>query len=952
MRYFFLYILILLYSTVCSQEYNYIHYDTKEGLAGSVVYRMCQDNKGYIWFATDNGISRFDGKTFKNFTTKEGLTDNEVLFIQNDSKGRIWIMPFNKTLCYYYNGVIYNSENDSSLKNIHFNDYAIMNGENNKGEPYFSTFDGVYVYKNNKQLKRIADYKKLAEKYSLDPADFVHTYYHQYPHPYGMVLYNKEYIFVETDDDFIFRRKTKSNTSRFEDNFKITPDLEIIFYKKTPPAGFMSGTIVNENLRLVNTSNGSWLADSNGITNDKPFLPGKKVSHSMVDKEGNFWFSTLGEGIYRLSSIAVKTFSPENDFLCIEAQDRKVYAGTGKGTLNIIQDATLKKIRFRKDPLEGNVPRLYTMKKDRKGNIFLGFDKYLVKYTGGSQLYSSVSPIKSIDIIDADHIVVCTNINTLKLRKSDLKVIDTIWKTRGTKVVYDKGIYYIGTLNGIVILDTNKHIKPIKLEGSALGRRIVDLCKSNDGSIWIASNDNGIFRYYEGKIRDSINTANGLNSNICKSLFTHENYLWVGTNIGINKIDITSKKIVKSYSSSTGLSTEIINAIYAMNDTIWACTPKGLTFFNENLISDSSICTLDLHVMVSGKQVDPAAKLKLSPRDNNISFDYTAISFKSEGEILYWYRLLGLDTGWIQTSLSSISYPSLPPGNYEFTLYAINKLGRKSETAIIKFSIVAPFWKTIFFWTTIGILSLFLLWYLMNLRYKALQKKEAERNKIAARISELEQLSLRAQINPHFVFNCLTSVQSFVLSNDMQTANRYIGEFGSLMRQTLDNSSRSSISIASEIKYLESYLKLEQMRFPSKFNYSFQIDDHIDKDSLFIPPLFLQPFVENAIRHGLRHKNTADGLIKIDIYKAGDNIIFSVEDNGVGRQAASQYKTSRHIEYQSKGISLTLDRLEMLNAENIEKTEVQIVDLIDDHQRPAGTKIIIKFPLSVINKLG
>jgi ligand-binding sensor domain-containing protein len=936
---------------VLAQDYNYVRYDTKEGLAGSIVYRMCEDNQGYMWFATDNGISRFDGKTFKNFTTKEGLTDNEVLFIKNDSRGRVWIMPFNKTLCYYYNGKIYNNQNDNSLKNIHFSDYAIMNGDNRKGEPYFSTPDGIYIYKNNNQLKRIADYKKLAEKYSLKPSDFA-AVYRRDKHLYGMVLYNKDNIFIEKDDDFVFLRKTKSNTSRFESNFKQDSTLEILFFKRPPSADPISLTEFTDDLVLLNTRNGSWLADSTGIIVKKPFLEGKKVSHSLIDKEGNLWFSTLDQGIFRLSSIAVKTFLPDNNFLCVVAQNGKIYAGTGKGTLQIISNTSIQEKRFRKDPVEGNTPRLFTMKADDRGNIYLGFDKYLVKYTERSQLFSPLAPVKSIEIIDDGHIAVCTNLYTFKLRSRDLKVIDTIWKTRGTKVIYHNGLYYIGTLDGLVIVDTNKQIKPIKIEGFALGKRIVDLCKTSDGSIWIATNDNGLLRYYKNKIQDSTTTTNGLNSNICKSLFTNGHYLWVGTNEGINKIDITRKKIIRSFSSSNGLSSEIINAVYAANDTVWACTPAGLTFFNENLVSDSSICNLDLHVTVSSKTIEPPYNLKLSHRENNISFDYTAVSFKSEGGIVYKYRLKGLDTGWLETNLASISYPSLPPDDYEFTLYAINKLGRKSETAIIKFSIAAPFWKTIFFWVAIGILSLFLLWYLMNRRYETLRKREAERVKIAARISELEQLSLRAQINPHFVFNCLTSVQSFVLSNDMQNANRYIGEFGSLMRQTLDNSSRSSISITSEVKYLESYLKLEQMRFPSKFNYYINIDDDLDKDNLFVPPLFLQPFVENAIRHGLRHKTTPDGKIKIIIYQAGNDIIFTVEDNGVGRQEANKLKTSRHIEYQSKGINLTLDRLQMLNAENSEKTEVQIIDLNDDHQRPAGTKIIIRIPLSIINKLG
>ncbi|MEO5563949.1 MAG: two-component regulator propeller domain-containing protein [Chitinophagaceae bacterium] len=150
-----------------SQDYNYVHYDTKDGLAGSTVYRICQDKKGYLWFATDNGVSMFDGKRFKNFTTEDGPTDNDVIYISSDSKGRVWMMPFNKSICYYYDGKIHNSKNDSTLRNSQFSSRVVMSGENKNGEVYFCTTEGVFLYTNSNKLKQIANYQKLAEKFSV-----------------------------------------------------------------------------------------------------------------------------------------------------------------------------------------------------------------------------------------------------------------------------------------------------------------------------------------------------------------------------------------------------------------------------------------------------------------------------------------------------------------------------------------------------------------------------------------------------------------------------------------------------------------------------------------------------------------------------------------------------------------------------------------------------------------
>ena len=136
-----------------SQEYNYVHYDTKDGLAGSTVYRICQDKKGYLWFATDNGVSMFDGKRFKNFTTEDGLTDNDVIYIACDSKGRVWMMPFNKTICFYYNGKIHNPKNDSSLSTVKFSSWVVVCGENSRGDVFLHTTEGLYTYTFEHQKK-------------------------------------------------------------------------------------------------------------------------------------------------------------------------------------------------------------------------------------------------------------------------------------------------------------------------------------------------------------------------------------------------------------------------------------------------------------------------------------------------------------------------------------------------------------------------------------------------------------------------------------------------------------------------------------------------------------------------------------------------------------------------------------------------------------------------------
>jgi hypothetical protein len=953
MKPFLTFILLLQYLPLLAQQYNYSHYDTKDGLAGSTVYRMCQDNKGYLWFATDNGVSRFDGKKFTNFTTEDGLTDNEVIFIANDSKGRVWMMPFNKTVCYYNEGKIYSAKNDSLLKRIHFSSFGIMAGENSKGEIYFITHDEIFLYKNSGDFKSIANFKKLGTKYSLKASDFVSANLTgRYPYN-SMVLYNQHSVFINKKDSFIYLKNIKSNASQYGNFHKIDEDLEISYPKLKTLRHFNSISHISNTNTLYNTSTGAWSVDDKGNVGLVPFLAGKKISSSLRDAEGSLWFSTIGEGVFKLTSETMKTFGNNQEAFCIENANGRIYSGMANGNLQVIKNITFEGEYPYSIPFEEPISRrLYTLKKGSPGILYLGFDSHLEKISNNKRVFSALRPIKSIDIIDTGNIVVCTNNYTFKLRSSDLKIVDTIWRERGTKVIYDRGSYFIGTLNGLIIIDSFKTVSRIGENLPLLSKRIVDMHKSIDGGLWIATNDNGVLLYKNGRIDNIINKQNELSSNNCKSLFVKDHYLWVGTDKGISKIDIKTRMVLAKYSTADGLPSDIINAVYSNDSITWVCTPEGVTYFKEKDIYGFSMCKLDLYsIYVSGKKMNSMDKLLLSYNNNNISFDYAAISFKGASEMTYKYKLIGLNSDWRETRLTTLAYPSLPSGNYEFQLYAVNKFDTQSDVIKIQFSIAAPFWKTLWFWLGTSSSILILTWYLFNRRYKYLQKITNEKNVIARRMIELEQASLRAQMNPHFIFNCLNSIQHFILKNDIEHTNKYITQFGHLIRQTLNNSVKVNVSITDEINYLRSYLELEKMRFSSGFQYSINIHSkEIYPDYTFIPPMLLQPFVENAIRHGIRHKKEGFGLIKIDIQIVTNRILFSIEDNGIGREASAKYKSKQHIDYHSKGITLTKNRLEILNSESLEKIISEIYDLKGANGNATGTKVVLSFPLSIIEK--
>jgi ligand-binding sensor domain-containing protein len=937
-----------------------VHYDTKDGLAGSTVYRICQDKQGYLWFATDNGVSRFDGKRFKNFTTEDGLTDNDVIYIASDSKGRIWMAPFNKSICYYYEGKIYSSENDSALKNTSFSSWVVMSGENEKGEVYLATTEGIFLYTNSGELKKIVDYKELGKKYSMDPRHFIPVNLRSQPRlhknsPLDFILLTGNNILAYRDDTFAIVKKGKVSTAQRINFYLIDDSLDMVFPDDKLTLDHLTIVYLGNNEWMYNTMKGSWIVYLNGQFNPDGYLLGKKVSNAIRDTEGNIWFATIGDGIYRLTSPSMKTISMGQEAFALEKMGNKMYAGFANGKMVAIEKGVMiKEYSFEKEFDKLIARRLYTMKHDGYGNLFLGFDLHFGRINGDKILIRTLKrSVKSIDIIDKNTIVAGNNTFTALYRTSDLTVIDTIWHERATKVIYDKGTYYIGTLEGLVKIDpTNKKTTHIGTNYPQLRKRIVDLYKMPDNSIWIATNDNGVVLYKNDKVDTIIDENNGLSSNICKSLFVKDQYLWVGTSKGINKIDLSSRKVVAQYNVSNGLASDVINSVYVDDSLVWVSSPAGVTYFKEKDISDTSICNLDLtSIVVSGnKLTDSSYRIQLSHRDNNISFDYTAISFKSAGEITYSYKLSGLDNAWNETKLTTLSYPSLPPGDYELLLYATNKFGKRSETISIPFSINAPFWKTIWFWIMVSLITTGIAWYLISRRYKRLQERMKEKNETRKRMTELEQASLRAQMNPHFIFNCLNSIQHFILKDDVKQTNHYITQFGSLIRKTMDNSARAVITIADEITYLSSYLDLEHMRFSSKFRYEIYVDPSIHTDYTYIPSMLIQPFVENAIRHGIRNKQDDEGFVSIRFEQDKEHLLISIEDNGVGREASKRSRSEQHIEYQSKGITLTQKRIDILNINNEEKVSTTFIDLKDENGCPKGTRVVLTFPITLLDK--
>ena len=936
-----------------------MQYDTRDGLAGSTVYDLCQDKEGFMWFATENGVSRYDGTSFKNFTTKDGLPDLEVLLIYGDRNGRVWMAPFGKSVCYYYKGKIYNQENNPLLAEIKFTSRISFLDEDIDGNIMMIDDSKIFILSEKGEVKEVASLVKITgggtEKI---------FYAKRNPNGPGFILHTAQKTYLLKNDSLkVINAAFIVPNPKTLKNYPSSAAGKTDIYKIEPGRFFFSG-LSSGRYDYINTDNGSYEVDKvAGITSDV-FLRGKKVTNTIEDNEENLWFSTIGEGVYRLPSKRYKNFTfldgqeARSEIFSLGVYKESILAGSTASKAFFLNLDTVRQLNFSKylpaSKVSYQLNRLYCLKALSTGEIILGFDGFLIKLSPGDKVQvSPVLPVKCIEEINRQQLLVGTSYGVVRVNTKDLSVIDTIWKERATKVLYHDRQIYIGTLSGLHRINPDKTIEYLGDLHPALKRRITDIKVAGDGTFFVSTSDLGVVLLKNDKVLQVLDTESGLSSDICKTLFLEKDVLWVGTAKGLNKVDISNHQFpVMTFNVADGLPSENINAIYVKDSLVWVGTPAGLTYFNPNNIARTSRCMLRiLKIQSSGADILMDHPKKLLSENNNISFDFIGISFKSGGDILYKYQLQGLDNKWHETRQHTITYPALPPGNYTFNLSAINKFGVESEPYNFSFSIAAPWWQSVWLVVLLVTALVGLVWWLANLRYRILTRRREEKINFQQRIADLEQLALRAQMNPHFIFNCLNSIQNFIINQDLEATNKYMNSFAWILRQTLEQSTRKVISVAEEVAYITTYLDLEKMRFGDKFIYKIDVDKGIPQDFTFIPNMILQPFVENSIRHGILYKNGEQGLIEVCFVQTADTLICTIQDNGIGRRRSREIKTDQHIEYHSKGIELTLNRLELLSGDHEEKVTTIISDVNKDDREYPGTLVKFLFPLSIIDKL-
>jgi ligand-binding sensor domain-containing protein/two-component sensor histidine kinase len=487
------------------------------------------------------------------------------------------------------------------------------------------------------------------------------------------------------------------------------------------------------------------------------------------------------------------------------------------------------------------------------------------------------------------------------------------------------------------------------------------IAEDKQGHYWVTTINNGLYELYFDGGKEILNNYNknsgvGLPSDYCIKIKPDkkENILWLTSINGLHRFDPVNKKILSTISFQNGLSAD--GGGYSFNITN-DNTLAILFYGNMDLIDLNSYRfnkTAPEIVFNSVKVFDREcvgllennSSLRLSNKENFLQFEFAAPSFNNSNQNQYAYQLTGADKDWIYSgNRNSVTYSGLKSGSYTFRVKAANNDGAWGKERIIKIFIKPPFYATWWFIAAAILFFSVIIFGWNRYRIKQTRKEEKLKASFQQQIAETEMKALRAQMNPHFIFNSLNSIQKYILKNEHFEASQYLTKFSRLIRLILDHSNQNSILLSSELELLKLYVEMESLRFDNKFDYKIITGENLLPDTVEIPSMLIQPYVENAIWHGLLHKESR-GVLTITFERYDENkLTVTIVDDGIGREKAAELKSKQVLKKKSYGMQITEDRIAIINRiQNINATS-EIIDLKDRNGNAAGTKVLLVIPL-------
>ncbi|MCF8357349.1 MAG: histidine kinase [Prolixibacteraceae bacterium] len=939
-------ILLLCLSGLALAQFPFsIHYTVEDGLPGSTVLDIAQDTSGFIWTAGTYGISRFDGYSFENYYV-DGIQDQSFILIFNGKNGKLWFLSYMGYLCYSQGDNIIPYSLNDTIRHLACDGFYKTLVVDTTDQIWFrSAVENQIICMKDSLVIRIDTVQDVDVFHPPLFKDF-------YPERNSSPLTGRFWISSDKEELYFFDKKvyvlSKGNTLEYRGNYDPARHSDV--------NGFDICRESNGNVWLRKNLIGSILYKNGNLENPQVYLEKQRVTRIFKDRERNYWFSTEDNGIFLVPSNQFNTYSfccntlPNDNIMDFDIRGNTIVFSTSDGNLysaNIQGERIFYIHEFIKDD-----KKLYgrDILFDSGNFIWIAQSDYLRYSLEGFPAQPDFTDIeKPYEIVQCgDGSVAIASYKGFYIFKNGKLVYDSRndrFDLHLLSITEDEaGVLWLGAVDGLYCYD-GKEFRNMADRFPFLSEWITSV-QASEGKVWAGTREQGIGLLTNDSLI-VIDESSGLGSNNIRCLYYQPGKaIWAGTNRGISKIKTYDGQgqtyAIDNYTIWNGLPSNEVNQIKHHRGSLWVATNSGFACFPDSGLTKSGVppsLFID-KIRINGRDTTLNSDFRLNYNQNNIFISYTGISFKNPGNILYSTKLEGLSNDWTETQNRSVEYFNLLPGRYSFYLKATNievesTLIEKEITFYIKEHFTKTTWFLILLLTTITaiVAAIFL----------SVFKIEKNRSELNRAILEAEQKALRTQMNPHFIFNSLNSIQYFILDKDDENADLYLADFSSLMRKILENSKQNFITLQNELETIRLYLSLENLRFENKFEYAVSLDEEIDPEAIRIPPMLLQPYLENAIWHGLMQK---EGKGKIDIgirIQDGKYLVIILKDNGIGREKAAEL-TARREGHRSTGIKNIEERIALIN--RIYKTDmsVQITDLYSPGNIPAGTLVELTIP--------
>ena len=947
------------------QNYAITNYNLEDGLPSNECHDILQDSLGYIWIATDRGLVRYNGYEFKVYGPKQGLTNISCLDICLASNNDIWIHSWRSGIFKYIaaeDTIVYHEVN--MLIPDYQIEYIAEIRSNTVGELLISFRKyGFMVFDKANKIKNVINRNEESRYRTIEFEDEVLVVQDEFDDLIemgGNLILNNRFLIEHDGRGYSGVINNNTDYLSSENPFAYKFSNGTVFFSLFGSSYFLnqidSLKIDHNNtffLDIIETPNGEILAGKrflrgldlfsnyNAFRNNKGgnLIPDISVTRLISTKNGDVWLSCLENGIYKLSSkeaFSIKSTS-KHKIVSLEEFNQGLF---------MIEDyrniSKYKNGRIIKNEIQNHI-EIYdlaniktinqllvcgqnTYRVDKKMNTYKIFRNY---FGDSSQLSSKECfPFDEDEFVFRHSKIIYLYDN---LKKSDLytsEVESCVNLTINSVERIAKNHYLLGTNSGLFEF-CNEEIFPIETQYDGLKNRINSI-KRIENKFLFGTLGNGLVLWDLESTPLAISMQDGLISNNIEKIVTIDEDVFICSKSGFSKIVFSDNEDyeIRNYSTYHDLPSNEINDLCYYNDTLFIATGKGLAYLTDfDVKSESNVPILE-NVSVNSKSYRHLNHtLKLEYFENDVDIKFATLDYKMEGNILYRYKLSGSE--WSETKNTQVNLNSMSPNKYTFEIQSLNRAGIWSPSASLDFEIQEPWWRTIPFYFICGLLFFGSVYLLYIRRFRNIESQR----KIEKEVENLERAALQAQMNPHFIFNCLNSIQNYIYENERVTAMEYLSKFSRLIRQSLNASRENKVSLKEEISMLENYLDLEKMRLKDKFSYHLEVADEIDTQSVHFPSLLIQPFVENAIKHGISNLDS-DGWIKIKFSKKANNLEINIRDNG-----NKKFDDKKEDEHRSYGSTITSKRLAFINnSENkdytikpifhAEYTEVQIaIDL-------------------------